>query len=95
MSPSPIDGDLPMFSRSILGGKKSSKLEARVSDELKEAVRRRWVDLRFSSESEYLEYLATVDCFGKVHVRMVLEQRLGMVGVLSDSAPTAAAGGAQ
>lgn len=79
---------LPMFSRSILGGKKSSKLEARVSDELKEGVRRRWVDLQFSSESEYLEYLATVDCFGKGHVRMVQERRLGLVSSLSDSAQT-------
>jgi hypothetical protein len=88
MSISTTDGDMPMFSRSIFGGKKSSKLEARVSDELKEVVRRRWVDLRFSSESEYLEYLATVDCFGKGHVRMVMEQRLGLVSVLSDSAQT-------
>lgn len=82
------DDGLPMFSRSILGGKKSSKLEARVSDELKEGVRRRWVDLQFSSESEYLEYLASVDCFGKSHIRMVLEKRLGMVSSLSDSAQT-------
>ncbi len=80
-----------MFARSILGGKKSSKLESRVSDELKEAVRRRWMDMRFSSESEYLEYLATVDCFGKSHVRMVMEARLGMVGVLSDTAQTGGA----
>lgn len=84
---SACDG-LPMFSRSILGGKKSSKLEARVTDELKEGVRRRWVDLQFSSESEYLEYLATVDCFGKGHVRMVQERRLGLVSSLSDSAQT-------
>lgn len=83
-------GSLPMYARSILGGKKSSKLEARVSDELKERVRRRWVDLGFQSESEYVEYLATVDCFGKGHVRMVLEQRLGLVSVLSDSVPTEA-----
>jgi hypothetical protein len=80
--------DLPMFSRSILGGKKSSKLEARVSDELKESVRRRWNDLGFSSESEYLEHLATIDCFGKEHVRMMLERRLGMVSGLSDRPPT-------
>lgn len=88
-------GDVPMFARSILGGKKTAKVEARISDHLKEAIRRRWVDLGFSSESEYLEYLATVDCFGKGHVRMVHEQRLSMVGGLSDSSPTAAAGGAQ
>lgn len=84
----PFDSDLPMFSRAIMGGKKSSKLEARVSDELKEAVRRRWNDLGYSSESEYLEYLATVDCFGKAHIRMVMEHRLRLVGSLSDSSPT-------
>lgn len=84
----PADNGLPMFARSILGGKKTSKLEARVSDDLKESVRRRWVDLQFSSESEYLEYLASVDCFGKGHVRMVLEKRLGMVSSLSDVSQT-------
>ena len=82
------EAGVPMFARSILGGKKTSKLEARVSDDLKESVRRRWVDLQFSSESEYLEYLASVDCFGKSHVRMVLEKRLGMVSSLSDVAQT-------
>lgn len=82
---------MPMFARSILGGKKSSKLEARVSDELKERVRRRWMDLGFGSESEYLETLATVDCVGKEHVRMVQDRRLGMVGSLSDSAQTGGA----
>lgn len=80
--------DVPMFARSILGGKKTAKLEARISEDLKESVRRRWVDLQFSSESEYLEYLASVDCFGKSHVRMVLEKRLGMVSGLSDVAQT-------
>lgn len=79
---------LPMFARSILGGKKTSKLEARVSDELKEGVRRRWVDLQFSSESEYLEYLASVDCFGKGHVRSLLERRIELVSGLSDVAKT-------
>lgn len=83
-----VEDDLPVFSRAIMGGKKSSKLEARVSDELKEAVRRRWNDLGYSSESEYLEYLTTVDCFGRAHVRMVMEHRLRLVGSLSDSSPT-------
>ncbi|WP_225784692.1 hypothetical protein [Xenophilus sp. Marseille-Q4582] len=88
MNQSDQDGDLPAFARSILGGKKTSKLEARISDEVKEAVRRRWVDLGFGSESEYLETLVTVDVFGKAHVRMVQERRLAMVGGASDTGPT-------
>lgn len=87
---------LPMFARSTIGGKKTEKLEARVSDELKEAVRRRWTDDGFGSESEWLEHLVAVACFGFEHVRMVHEQRLRRVGYLSDSlAPVAKPGGGQ
>ncbi|WP_159053733.1 hypothetical protein [Variovorax sp. PMC12] len=82
--------DIPMFARSVLGGKKTAKLEARVSDDLKETVRRRWVDLGFESESQYLEYLATVDCYGVEHVRMVHERRLSMVRTLSATSQTGA-----
>lgn len=83
-----LPDDLPMFSRALFGGKKNSKLEGRVSDELKEAVRRRWMDMGFESESAYLEFLAVCDCIGKDHVRMVMERRLGMVCVASDTPPT-------
>lgn len=78
----------PMFARSIIGGKKNSKLEARVSDDLKEAVRRKWHDAGFESESEWLEMLAAVACFGTEHVRMVQEQRLRRVSSLSDALPS-------
>lgn len=81
---------LPLFARSVIGGKKNSKLEARVSDDLKEAVRRKWHDAGFESESEWLEMLAAVACFGAEHVRMVQEQRLARVGVLSDAFQTGA-----
>lgn len=91
MSNTQFDGDLPMFSRSVLGGKKSSKLEARVSDELKEAVRRKWVDMGFSSEAELIEYAMTVMCFGKEHVRSFHDRRLDMVGTLADNRPTGSA----
>lgn len=85
--------NLPMFARSILGGKKLARIESRVSDDLKEAVRRRWMDLGFESESQYVEYLATVDCFGKDHIRMVHERRLARVRSLSADAPEAGGGG--
>lgn len=83
------DPNVPLFARAILGGKKTCKVEARVSDEVKEAVRRRWLDLGFASESEYLETLVTIDCYGKSHVRMVRDQQIAMVCGLADTAPTA------
>jgi hypothetical protein len=83
------DTSTPMFSRSLLGGKKTCKIEARVSDEVKEAIRRRWVDLGYGSESEYIETLATVDCYGVDHVRMIQDRRLSMVCSVSAIAPTA------
>lgn len=70
--------------RSIDGGKKNEKLEARVSDDLKEAFRRRWLDAGFSSESECLEKLAAVFAWGAEHVRMMEEQKLRRVSLLSD-----------
>ncbi|ARU06162.1 hypothetical protein CCO03_17090 [Comamonas serinivorans] len=74
------------FSRALIGGKKNSKLEARVSDELKEAARRRWMDAGFSSESEYIEHVVSIDVFGKEHVRSLILQRLDRVGGVSDNA---------
>ncbi|WP_284335416.1 hypothetical protein [Comamonas sp. NoAH] len=73
-----------MFARATIGGKKTEKLEARVSDELKEAVRRRWKDDGFGSESEWLEHVIAIACFGFEHVRMVQEQRLRRVSFVSD-----------
>lgn len=86
-----IQNNTPLFARSILGGKKTSKLESRVSDELKEAVRRRWHDRGYASESEYLEMLALVDVFGKEHVRSMFVQHVSMVCGLSDESTTAGA----
>ena len=70
-------------SRALIGGKKIERMEARVSYELKEAARRRWVDAGYSSEAEYLETLVSVDVFGVDHVRSVMLQRLNAVGDLS------------
>lgn len=70
-------------SRALIGGKKIERMEVRVSYELKEAARRRWVDAGYSSEAEYLETLVIVDVFGVDHVRSVMLQRLNAVGDLS------------
>lgn len=81
----PLLPTLIAFSRAILGGKKTRKLEARCSDELKEGVAMRFRALGFHSESEYLEYIATVDVFGIDHIRMVHDRRLAMVLASSDN----------
>lgn len=88
MSDNNITPTKPVFARAIIGGKKTEKLEARCSDELKEAVRRKWHDDGFSSESEWLEMLAAVAVFGVDHIRTVQEERLLRVGFLSDIGTT-------
>ena len=77
-----------LFARGLWGGKKTAKVDARVNDELKEAIRRRWNDLRLNSESEYIEMLAAVDCWGLEHVRSMRDHALVQVGRLTDTAPT-------
>lgn len=75
--------DEVQLSRALIGGKKIERMEARVSYELKEAARRRWVDAGYSSEAEYLETLVSVDVFGVDHVRSVMLQRLDAVGTVA------------
>ncbi|WP_312531343.1 hypothetical protein [Comamonas sp.] len=76
------------FSRSLIGGKKTEKLESRISDELKELARRKWMDEGFQSESEYLEFVVAVDVCGVDHVRSLIQQRYGRVFSLSDKRQT-------
>lgn len=78
--------DNPQYARSIDGGKKNSKAEARISDDLKEAFRRKWMDAGFESESECAEMLIAVFTWGQEHVRMMQEQRLRRVSFMSDNA---------
>lgn len=82
------DDDM-QYSRSVDGGKKNSKVESRVSDELKEAVRRKWMDCGFSSESEYIEKLCAISVWGAEHVRMMEERKINRVSLLSDTAQSA------
>lgn len=79
-----MQSETAYFSRPLLGSKKTAKLEARVSDELKELVRRHWVDHGFESESEWLENIAAVAVLGAEHVRTIYEQRMAKVCGLSD-----------
>lgn len=87
--------DVPAPSRSLIGGKKTAKVEARVSDELKEAMRRKWMDAGFGSESEYVETVLSIDVLGFEHVRMLQERRLRAVWNVSDTRPTSQADDAQ
>ncbi|MNS45100.1 hypothetical protein D3C72_775600 [compost metagenome] len=83
------------FSRSLIGGKKTEKMEFRLSDELKELARRKWNDDGFPSESEYLEFIVAVDVCGVEHVRSLIQQRYGRVFSLSDSRQTNGEGAQQ
>ena len=85
---------IPMFARAILGGKKVAKMEARVSDDLKEAAVPRLRELGFTTESQYLEFLVSVDCYGLEHVRMVHNAKFERVRTLSDTQPAGAGQGA-
>ncbi len=61
----PNDGtpDAPMFSRSSLGGKKSSDVKARITDETKFALQKRCAELGIT-ESDYIDRLLCVSLFG-------------------------------
>jgi hypothetical protein len=74
--------DTPMFARSFGGQKRSSKIEARVTDELKFALQKRCHEL-IMTESDYLDCLVTLAIFGVEHVRNIEQKRLEMVSGLS------------
>jgi len=66
------------FSRSPIGGKKTSEVKCRVADELKFELQRRAHALGMS-ESELSELFICIGLFGVDHVRMVQDQRLELV----------------
>ena len=57
------EDELPMFSRSPIGGKRSSDVKARVADETKFALQRRCAELGIT-ESDYIDRLLLVSLFG-------------------------------
>ena len=66
------------FARSALGGKRSARVEARVTDETKFALARRCHEIGIT-ESDYVATLVETSLFGEDHVRTVQEQRLKAV----------------
>lgn len=73
------DADSPLaFARSALGGKRSARVEARVTDETKFALARRCHEIGIT-ESDYVATLVETSLFGEDHVRTVQEQRLKAV----------------
>lgn len=64
------------MSRSPIGGKKTSEIKFRTSDDLKDELARRTRELGFSSESELAELLLAIGLFGKSHVANLQQARL-------------------
>lgn len=72
--------DLPsaQFARSALGGKRNSRIEARVTDETKMELARRCHQLGIT-ESDFVTALVETSLFGVDHVLMVQRERLVQV----------------
>jgi hypothetical protein len=81
-----MNDDIPMFARSALGGKKSSRVEARITDETKFDLARRCHELGLT-ESDYLASLIEVSLYGAEHVLSVQRTRLKEVCGLSGLFP--------
>jgi hypothetical protein len=74
----------PVFARSLTGAKRTAKVEARVTDELKFDLQRRCHELSMS-ESDYIDRLVSISLYGIEHVRSVelsrIEQVCGLSGL--------------
>lgn len=58
------DSERILFSRSTMGGKKTSKVEARVSEDLKFQLSRIWREAGYASESEFVEKVLSHVVYG-------------------------------
>lgn len=76
--PKDAQHDTTAFGRSLLGGKKTSDVKSRISDEVKYELQRRCHELGVS-ESEYVSHLIEVSLFGLDHVQTVRHQQLAAV----------------
>jgi hypothetical protein len=74
--------DTPAFARTMTGAKRTAKVEARVTDDLKFALQRRCHELAMS-ESDYIDRLVCVSLYGIEHVRSVELSRIEQVCGLS------------
>lgn len=67
--------DTPMFTRSALGGKRSARIDTRVTDETKLALAKRCHELGIT-ESDFVNSLVEASLFGADHVLSMQRQRL-------------------
>ena len=74
------------LARATLGGKRTERIESRVTDELKDELRRRCAALGMT-ESDFIERLVAVTLYGVDHVQMVEQERLRAVCGLSGLFP--------
>lgn len=81
--------DLPAFARSVMGPKRTSKAEARITDETKLALARRVHELGMT-ESDYLDKLICCNLFGIDHVVSLEQERIKQVMGLSAVVQTGA-----
>lgn len=79
--------DAVLFSRSSLGGKKSSEVRARVTDELKFSLQRRCNELGIT-ESEYIDTLLSVSLYGEDKVLTAQRARVEAVAGLWNKVTT-------
>lgn len=80
------DDELPAFARGC-SAKRTSKIEARVTDETKMALARRVHELGMS-ESDYLDRLVCCNLFGMDHVLSIEQERIKQVVGLSAAMQT-------
>ena len=72
----------PLFARTMTGAKRTAKVEARVTDDLKFDLQRRCHELAMS-ESDYIDRLVSISLYGIEHVRSVELSRIEQVCGLS------------
>lgn len=85
----------PAFARSAMGGKRSARIEARVTDETKFALAQRCHQIGIT-ESDFITNLVELSLFGYEHVASVQQDRLRMVcgsSGLMPAKPTQEGGG--
>jgi hypothetical protein len=70
--------DVPMFAKAAMGGKKSSDVKARITDETKFDLQRKCHALNMN-ESEFVGYLIEINLYGHQHVETVMRDRLAKV----------------
>lgn len=74
--------DSTVFARSLSGAKRTAKVEARITDEMKFDLQRRCHELSMS-ESDFLDRLIAMALYGFEHVRSLEQTRLEQVCGLS------------